>query len=1026
MGDSSGSGKPQVLFGVKTNSSDLGKPVTWVMGTVKTNQLIFWIDGFAANELSKKQAAGKGGGKTGQYLYSADIVAGLCAGPISGIGDVWTGQSWLPSPNATENYTVTSPYTYTPTNAAALINDYGVTPASTYSATYIDYSAPGTTSVANTTSIPFKRLTYGSTLTTGTYSVNPTTGVYNYSAADAGKTVQMAYSYLLTTINNQETDIVPAGLTLEVGGSFTFEADLGVVYGGTGTNSGNALQRVNGTPTVIGTYAQTGSAPATYRFATPDIGAEVVITFQIQNLSAVGQNESTMLDFTLATGNIGQAPYSFLSGSFPSAAIGYSGIATVLFEPMDLGAEAEPAEISYEVITPDVYGGVYANGTAIKDCNPVQCLYRVLTDTVQGLGVGAIPFPLSFIDNGSGGTWGTPGTPSVQQVGATAWNWFAANSFFISPSLDSQDTADSTMSKWLEAGMCASFVSEGLLKLAPFGDTTQAGNGCTWTAPSTYIVALDDTCFIAKDGADPVEIKRSAWQDAYNGVQVQWNNRSNQYAKEITEESDQSLINRFGARLEDPQDWDFIHTLTAATFAASMRLKHGTYIRNTYTFTLPFIYSYLEPMDVVTLTTSSIWALGISNTNLGVTNLPVRLTKVVDDPIEGLKIEAEDYPFGVGCPTLFNKGISVGEVVSNAYASPGTSEVVLFEAYGRLVNFESNQIWLGACGTGENYGATNVWVSQDNVTYIQVATLSSPSVIGELAAVYPLGSDPDTADSLVVQLVENSAPLASGTTTAADNDSMLVWVGGEVISYSAASVTGQNTYTLGSYIRRGQLGTTISAHAIGSLFLRLDASIYKYTYDPTWQGKTIYFKFQAVNNFGNNPQPLSNLAAVSFTILPTNSGQVSASSGLMLYQNSPQFPLVQSEPNTIAIAGLVTVNFNSVVVTYNGRAMTIPVPTVPTWYYVCIADPNLTGDVSPYTSTLTVSCSTSDANVGQLGWTFIGAIQAVPAATWALALGNNMISGGWPNPLSIMTNTPTTWARPVGVPARHYPSTPSS
>jgi hypothetical protein len=92
------------------------------------------------------------------------------------------------------------------------------------------------------------------------------------------------------------------------------------------------------------------------------------------------------------------------------------------------------------------------------------------------------------------------------------------------------------------------------------------------------------------------------------------------------------------------------HPLTAATFAANMRLKHGTYIRNTYEFTLPYVYSYLEPMDLVTLNTTSVWAQGINNINLGVVNLPVRITKIVDDPTEGLKIEAEDYPFGAGCP----------------------------------------------------------------------------------------------------------------------------------------------------------------------------------------------------------------------------------------------------------------------------------------------------------------------------------------------------------------------------------------
>jgi hypothetical protein len=888
---SGNSATPEKLFGVKINTSDLGKPLTVIMGTAKTNQLIFWIDGFTASPISsgkKGGGGGKGGGKgNGENLYSANVVAALCAGPIAGIGDCWSGQSWLGSPKAAEAYTIAGPsYTYTPINAAALTNNYGVSPVSTYTGSYNDYSAPGATLVGNATGSPLQQMIYvlGQVLAAGQYSINPSTGAYYFSSADVGKTVTVAYGFLLTTINQQETDLVPSGRTIYVGGSYAFNADLGVVYGGTGSNAGNAFTRVNGTPSVAGTYSVTGSAPAAYHFASADIGAEFIVTFQINNPNAVGQNESTMLDFTLAEGYIGQAPFSFLSGSYPGAALGYSGAAILLFEPMDFGMGGEPQQNSFEVITPDRMGGVYANGTPILDCNVVHCMLRVLTDTQWGLGVGAQPFPPGFIDNGPGGTWGTPGTPSVQSVGATAWNWFAANNFFISPVLDSQDSADSSMSKWLEAGMCAAFVSEGLLKLVPYGDTTTAANGCTWTAPSTFVVALDDTCFIAKEGEDPVPIKRSAWQDACNEVQVQWQNRNNQYANEITAESDQSLINRFGSRIEDPQDWNFIHTLAAATFAANMRLKHGTYIRNTYEFVLPFTYSYLEPMDLTTITTSSVWAQGLNNTNLGVVNLPIRITKIVDDPIEGLKIEAEDYPYGVGQPTIFNKGLSSAEVISDPLASPGTSEVVMFEATGRLTGYAGNQLWIGACGTGDNYGSTNVWVSQDGVNYVNVTPggLGQPAVLGELVSTFASGSDPDTVNSLSVQLAENCAALASGTTSAADNDTMLAYVDGEVISYSAAAVTGQNTYTLSGYIRRGQLGTPISSHAAGSLFLRLDGSIFKYTYDPLWQGKTIYLKFQAVNSFGNNPQPLSNLSAVSFTIGSTNSGAVDAATGLLM------------------------------------------------------------------------------------------------------------------------------------------------
>lgn len=233
---SSGVGGTEKLFGVKVNNSQLGNPVPAAMGTVQVSQNILWIDGFTSQPDGGKKGGGgggKGGGKgDGQYLYSADIIAALCAGPIIGIGDIWTGQSWLGSPNAAETYVIESPYTYTPVNASTALNDYGVTPASTYSATFTDASAPGSTAVSNTTSVPFNKVAFGNTLNSGQYSVNPSNGQYNFSPADAGTTVTLSYSFLLTTINNQENDVIPANLKIEVGGNNQFQADLGVVYGG--------------------------------------------------------------------------------------------------------------------------------------------------------------------------------------------------------------------------------------------------------------------------------------------------------------------------------------------------------------------------------------------------------------------------------------------------------------------------------------------------------------------------------------------------------------------------------------------------------------------------------------------------------------------------------------------------------------------------------------------------------------------------------------------------------------------------
>jgi hypothetical protein len=272
----------------------------------------------------------------------------------------------------------------------------------------------------------------------------------------------------------------------------------------------------------------------------------------------------------------------------------------------------------------------------------------------------------------------------------------------------------------------------------------------------------------------------------------------------------------------------------------------------------------------------------LNNVNLGVSNLPVRVTKIVDDPIKGLDITCEDSLFPAGAPVLFNKGLSTNNPVVNVYANPGSSEVVIFEATSRLTGFAGNQIWIGACGTSDNYGGTNVWVSQDGTKYLEAGTIKAAARIGALNSTFASGSDPDTVNSLVVDMAENTAPLEAGSMSDADSGNTMCFVDGEIISYSACTVTGQNQYTMGTYIRRGQMGSTIGSHAADSLFMRLDQNIFKYTYDPTWAGQTLSFKFQPVNTFGNAAPDLSTLTAVPFTVPGQNPGTIDASSGLIL------------------------------------------------------------------------------------------------------------------------------------------------
>jgi hypothetical protein len=744
--------------------------------------------------------------------------------------------------------------------------------------------------------------------------------VYHFSPSDIGKNAAVTYSYSLNValIAAQVQALVPSGAgspgfpnhTIVLSQQYNPTTVFSVMYYGEDqTGSGQTLTRVYSTPTVAGTYqvftdvgvSGYGSNNTYVLFSAADVGNEVMVTWGYTNESSVGAGAPQFLNFVVYNGSMGQSPNSTINtgGNFsvqyggnsasnafgggkirnvtvpgaPGESLGYSGIAHADFTPMYLGTAGQMQDYVYEVQTPDAYGG------GISDCNPIQCMGRVLTDIRWGLGG---IFPQTCIDNGTYGTWGyASATGGTRSVSNAAFNWFAANSFFISPVIDSQEEANSVMGKWLEAGQVWGFMSEGLFKLVPLGSQSCAGNGCTWLAPDSFAAALDDTCFLGKEGEDRIKVTRKSSQDAYNKVQIDFDNRDNQYFSDIVQEWDQAAINRFTERLEDPQQYSFIHDLTAATFAASMRVKRLTGIWNEYAFQVPFAYSYLEPGDILEITTSSLWAAGTNNLQLGIIDLPVRVSKIVDNPDGTLDFTCEDYQAPALLPVIYSKSVSQGTTV-NVMQQPGDTAVVMFEATSRMTGFQGNTIIIGACGESANWGGCNVLVSQDGSTYLQVGTIKSAARLGTLASNFGSGSDPDTVNTLVVTLEPNAGGLDAGTTTDADSGNTLCYVDDEIIAYSAASCTGSNQYTMGTYIRRGLMNSTIAAHSAGALFLRLDQSVFKYQYDPTWAGQTLYFKFQSFNLYGNAAQPLSSLAVVTFTVPGQSPGTVEAGSGLVM------------------------------------------------------------------------------------------------------------------------------------------------
>lgn len=83
---------------IQSTSSALPVPIAYGRNTVSPN--VIWYNGFGFYE----HKSGKGGGWTAEYY--ADIIMGLCEGPISGVGTVWqtstigntlAGAGWSPA-----------------------------------------------------------------------------------------------------------------------------------------------------------------------------------------------------------------------------------------------------------------------------------------------------------------------------------------------------------------------------------------------------------------------------------------------------------------------------------------------------------------------------------------------------------------------------------------------------------------------------------------------------------------------------------------------------------------------------------------------------------------------------------------------------------------------------------------------------------------------------------------------------------------------------------------------------------------
>lgn len=539
---------------------------------------------------------------------------------------------------------------------------------------------------------------------------------------------------------------------------------------------------------------------------------------QITSLASLG--------YSAFLGGYSQTAWGYLSSNHPDQALNYRGEAYIANPAYQMGNSPQIPNHNVEVYAR------YSNSISGKiDADPSQVISFLLTDAKSGAG-----FPASKLNS-----------LSVYQA------YCIASGLWISPAYVQQATAASILTDIVAATNSAFVFSGDKLSIVPYGDSNLNANGYIYTAPSAPQYDLTDDDFIKIDNDDPVILDRSSNADAYNSILLNCVDRNNQYNDAVVNAKDQALIDQYGLR-EKTITAHFFADLNAAKLSVQLQLQAEAK-RNTYRFTVDQRFVLLDVMDIITIT----------DAGLGLDRQWVRI-KTIDETDEGnLEMVAEEFLTGNASSPLHTFQIGTGYSADYNSAPGNANTPVIFEPPVQAAQTGGLEVNI-ACSGGANWGGCDIWISSDNATYKMAGRVTGKARQGVLSAYLATGGDPDTTNTLKVNMVASGGELLSGTMADADAFNTLCYVDGELISYQTATLTGANLYDL-TYLRRGVYGTPITEHFNGTKFTRMDAGVFAYSYDKSKIGETIYIKLLSFNIWGGGEQALSDVSSVAYTIV---------------------------------------------------------------------------------------------------------------------------------------------------------------
>jgi hypothetical protein len=572
-------------------------------------------------------------------------------------------------------------------------------------------------------------------------------------------------------------------------------------------------------------------------------------TGQIAGVGKVWKDKSVTdintLGMTFKSGQLRQAAWSYLATNVPDQAVTYSGIAYVAASSFDLGTSSDQPNLSFEVLGERIIAGA-------DDALPSDVISDIVSDPLNGLGLSGVLADMSDYST-----------------------WCAAMGLTVSVAATSQRAARDYLTELLSATLAEPVWSNGQLKLVPYGDEPVGA----WTPNTTPVYDITESDLLEA----PVE-RRKQPSEATNRIILNFTSRAKDYNTSTVTRDDLSAVTQYGAISETLELHCISRDAMAATVAEFWRDRE-LYIRNQWELRVDEHLCLLEPMDLVTLT--------FAPKNLD--HVPVRVVELDDDGKGSITLTVEEWPFGLLKPTAVPTQTPTPFIPQQQVAPGAANAPVIFQAPNAMTA-PNLEVWIGTSG-GADWGGANVWVSDDNQTYQQVGTIRGPARHGVLTTALPSGADPDTGHTVYVDMSVSHGQLLSANQTAADNGDTLFWLGGEVMAYGTSTLLATDKYSL-TYLRRGQKGTAITAHATGTQFLRLDQAVFQYVVPKERLGRPIWIKLQSFNKYGASAEPLSNVTPYQFALTgnkPSGLTSLAATGGL--FSNDIVWTFVANQPD---------------------------------------------------------------------------------------------------------------------------------